>query len=68
MKQMLKTIIRVISAPVEVEYECPYCGGEIKRTYVDFSDEQPCSYPGDWYTETCPDCDSEFIIDELDWD
>ena len=68
MKEKLKTIVRIISAPVEVTYECPYCGEEIQRQYKDFVQEQAGSYPGDWHYETCPDCDSEFFIDELDWD
>jgi len=66
-RKAIKATIEVISEPVTVRFECPYCENDISSTFNDFTDRigEVC----DWkYTEIeCPECCGIIEIDGVDW-
>ena len=67
MQSKRKATVEVISEPVAVRFDCPYCEEEIENTIESFIDKvgEIC----DWqYTEVeCPSCKGIIEIDGVDW-
>lgn len=64
------SIVKIFSAPVDIEIDCPYCAYEIAMSYGDFEDLMSSNYPGDWKGEKieCPECGKEIEIEDSSWD
>ena len=64
------SIVRIFTAPVDVQIDCPHCDNEIEMSYDDFEELMYSSYPGDWNGEKieCPECGKEIEIEESSWD
>lgn len=64
------SVVKIFTAPVDIEIDCPYCAYEIEMSYDDFEDLMPSNYPGDWEGEKieCPECGKEIEIEGSDWD
>ena len=60
---MNETIVRLIQAPSDVEYTCPWCRERIIQDFEDFLDDQGLSWSNfpDWQFEniTCSSCGEE---------
>lgn len=63
-----KADFTIVTAPIYVTWECPYCGKEFEDDYKEFSTIS--DNPGHWSGEKveCPNCKREIIIDDVDWD
>ncbi|NFO86484.1 hypothetical protein FDC58_10520 [Clostridium botulinum] len=64
-----KADIRIISEPVWVKFDCPFCGEEIEMLYDDFNDLIGCEVC-DWEYSNfeCPKCSKKIEIDDVEWD
>ena len=64
------SIVKIFSAPVDIEIDCSYCGYAIEMSYSDFEDLMSSDYPGDWGGEKieCPECGEEIEIEGSDWE
>lgn len=64
------SVVKIFTAPVDIEIDCPYCAYEIEMSYDDFEGLMSSDYPGDWNGEVivCPYCGKEIEIEESSWD
>jgi uncharacterized Zn finger protein (UPF0148 family) len=54
----------IVSGPKWVEYTCPHCGDKIIDPFSNFDD-------GIWYGDyetSCPKCDKDVILEDVDYD
>lgn len=56
----------IISKPVYIKFECPYCGEEIEVPFeeVDYKTD----YWGDGARVDCPNCDKEVELNNYEYD
>jgi len=62
-----KIDISVITKPISIQFECPYCDSEVTIDYDDFESEvgECCDWP---YSKIkCPECEKVLEIDNIDW-
>lgn len=61
--------ITIVQRPVEIEFECPYCGEFVTIDYDDFIDDIGHEYPPKWYGSNvcCPECFSDLSIGDVSW-
>ena len=64
------TQLTIISEPVYVKMDCPYCESEIEIEYNEFSSSMYSDYWGDWEGELiyCEECEEYFKIGNVNYD
>lgn len=65
-KQQKPTDFRIVSAPVEIAFECPHCGEEIKIPWRDV--DVPECWSDLWPSVECPECGKSVDLGEWEYD
>ena len=63
----MKATFNIVTKPVYVVTECPYCDEEIE---INFDDFMITDYPGDMIGEVigCPSCLKQIEIEDIEWE
>lgn len=60
------TDFTIESAPVNIRFQCPHCGMDVK---IPWKQLNPPEYWGDqWDDVTCPDCEKTVTLGGCDYD
>lgn len=51
---------RIISAPVKIAFECPYCEAEVEIPWKQIN--APDYWGDDWPEVTCPECGRDDVV------
>lgn len=65
-KQQKPTDFRIVSAPVEISFECPHCGEEIEIPWRDV--DVPECWSDHWPSVDCPECGESVDLGEWEYD